>query len=72
MASDATLEVLMTEYDALNRMGDFMTCADARGYIRQSNVLLDACTDAGMAYDEPDHEAWAAEAVTSFLLSPAA
>lgn len=36
---------------ALLRMGEFETCADPRGYIRTSNVLLDACIDAfGLEY----------------------
>jgi hypothetical protein len=69
MATDANLEVLMSEYDALNRLGDFMESADPRGWIRQSNRLLDACIDAGMGRDEPNHEAWAAQRVTRFLLA---
>lgn len=30
----------------LLRMGEFMTCADPRGYIRTSNILGDAIIDA--------------------------
>jgi hypothetical protein len=54
---------------SLLRMGDFETCADPRGYIRTSNQLLDACVDAGMAYDHDDHVAWATEAVIRSLVS---
>lgn len=64
---DAKLEIVMTEQDALLRFGDFMTCADPRGYIRQSNILFDACLDAGMSFDEPDHVAWALERTTEWL-----
>lgn len=56
--------------DALLRAGDFLTCADPRGYICKSNVLLDACVNAGMSYDHDDHVAWATEFVTKELLSP--
>ena len=61
-------ETLDGAYDALLRAGDFMTCADPRGYIRKSNILLDACIDAGMSRDEADHVAWAGERVTRALL----
>lgn len=36
--------------------------------IRASNVLLDACFDAGMGHDEPSHESWAAERVARWLV----
>lgn len=67
-ATEAALEVLNSEYSSLIALGDFMDCADPRGYVLQSNVLLDACLDAGMSYDEPDHVAWAGERVTAWLL----
>lgn len=69
MADEAQLEILNDAHQALLRFGDFMTCADPRGYVRQSNMLLDACLDAGMSHDEPDHIAWAGERVTAWLLS---
>lgn len=53
----------------IDSMGEFMTCADPRGWIRQSNVLLDACLDAGMSFDEPDHVLWARERVFATLLA---
>lgn len=37
------IDSLMAE---LLRMGEFMTCADPRGYIRTSNMLGDAIIDA--------------------------
>lgn len=67
MVTEASLEILITEYDALLRFGDFEACADPRGYVRQSSRLLDACFDAGMSHGEPDHHAWACERVTRFL-----
>jgi hypothetical protein len=55
--------------DRLARMGDFLTCADPRGYIHASNRLFDACVDAGMAPDEDDHEEWANAYVVNALVS---
>lgn len=55
--------------DAFLRAGDFMTCDDPRAWIRKSNVLLDACVDAGMDYDHDDHSGWAAEYVVGALVS---
>lgn len=54
---------------SLRYMGDFETCADPRGYVRTTNRLFDACLDAGMSFDECDHEAWATEAVLKTLVS---
>jgi hypothetical protein len=48
---------------------DFMTCADPRGYVRLSSRLLDACLDAGMSHDEPDHHEWAAGYLCRALVS---
>jgi hypothetical protein len=56
-------------YGSLCRMGDFLECADPRGYIRTSNRLFDACVDAGMPHDVADHVEWAGEAVFGSLLS---
>lgn len=56
-------------HSQLLRMGDFLTCADPRGYVRLSSRLLDACLDAGMAHDEPDHHEWAAGAILRTLVS---
>ena len=55
--------------DQLLRVGDFMTCADPRGYVRLSSRLLDACLDAGMTHDQPDHHEWALEYVTAARLA---
>lgn len=68
MASEHSLEVLNDAHQALVRLGPFET-ADARAYVRATNVLVDACIKAGMSHDEPDHEAWAAERVTRWLTS---
>lgn len=65
----AKFEAVDGAYDALLRHGDFETTDDPRGYIRKSQVLLDACLDAGMSYDEPSPRLWAAEFVSSFLLA---
>ncbi len=57
---------------SLLRMGDFMTCADPRGYIRTSNVLLDALYDvAGREWTDqfPDSLEAAAALVAHGLLS---
>jgi hypothetical protein len=62
-------ETIDGAYSALTSIGDFMTCADPRGYIRQSNILLDACLDAGMPHDEPDHEVWASGLICRALSS---
>jgi hypothetical protein len=54
------------------RAGPFETCADPRGYIRNSNRLLDACIDAmGTVYCFPfaSAEHCAAAIVTEALLS---
>lgn len=67
MASLAVLENLMSAHDAVIRSGDFMESADPRAWIRKSTVLLDACIDAGMSHDEPDHHEWATLRVTRFL-----
>lgn len=69
MANEATLEALNEAHQSVLRLGDFMTCADPRGFIRQNNILLDACLDAGMSYDESDYHAWAAERVALWLTS---
>lgn len=74
MATAATLTLRHFEKidglrSSLGYMGDFMTCADPRGYIRLSNRLFDACLDAGMSRDEPCHETWATAAVLKTLVS---
>jgi hypothetical protein len=72
MQPDTTLTIRhFEEIDGLHsqliRMGDFMDCADPRVWIAVSNRLLDACVDAGMAYDHDDHVGWAAERVLKTL-----
>lgn len=69
IATLAQFEAVDGAYDALIRAGDFMTCDDPRGYIRKSNVLLDACIDAGMPYGTADHAQWAAEFICEQLCS---
>ena len=54
-------------FDQLTRMGDFMECADPRAWIAVSSKLLDACIAAGMSYDHPCHNQWAAEAIVNTL-----
>ena len=56
-------------HGSLIRLGDFLTCADPRGYISLSNRLLDACLDAGMSHDTPSHEGWASEYLCRALVS---
>lgn len=69
MADLQKFETVDGALNALLRRGDFMTCADPRGYVRDSNILLDACLDAGMPRDEADHELWALEFVSRKLLA---
>jgi len=64
-----SFERVDSAYMALIRAGDFMDSADPRAWIRKSNVLLDACIDAGMRHDECDHVLWAGEYVTRALLA---
>ena len=57
------METLHTQYAAaLRAIG---TPSEAR----EQSRLFDACLDAGMAFDEPDHVAWAGRAVTADLVS---
>lgn len=63
------LEKLSTAYDALTRAGDFLTTSDPRGWIKASNRLLDCAIDCGMDRDEDDHEAWAAERITRWMVA---
>ena len=65
----STFERIDGLHGQLVRMGEFETCADPRGYIRLSNRLFDACLDAGMSYDEPNHEEWAASLILRALCS---
>lgn len=67
-ATEADLERLNDAHQSLLRVGPFDTCPDVRAYIRATNVLVDACIQAGMSHDYPDHEAWAAERVTRWLV----
>ncbi len=69
MVSEHQLEVLNQEHQSLLYFGDCMTCTDPRGYVRQSNRLFDACLDAGMSFDEPDHHDWAAIRIGEWLCS---
>lgn len=50
----------------LLRAGPFETCADPRGYIRTSNLLLDACIDA-MGLDWVNDFASAEEAAAAIV-----
>lgn len=67
MATEHQLEVLNTAHQALLRVGPFE--AAPREYVRATNVLVDACLDAGMSHDEPDHEGWTALRVTRWLVA---
>lgn len=62
---DRKLEIPNDAHQTLLRLD---VASDPRGYVRQSNVLFDACLDAGMSQDEPDHEAWGAERVARWLV----
>ena len=68
MTSEHALEKLNDAHQALIRLGEFSN-ENARDYVRAANRLVDACINAGMSHDEPDHEAWAAERVTRWLTS---
>lgn len=65
----SSFETIDGLYGRLIAMGDFTDCADPRGFVSLSNRLLDACIDAGMSHDEPNHETWAAQAITRALVS---
>jgi hypothetical protein len=69
MATEAHLEKLNQEHQALLYLGGFLTAADGRGWVRQSSILLDACIDAGMSFDEPDHREWASRRLGEWLCS---
>lgn len=62
-------EAVNEAHQSLLRMGEFETCADPRGYVQTSNRLFDACLDAGMDFDTPSHEDWAAEFIARAMLS---
>jgi hypothetical protein len=65
----AAFEVVDGALDDFLRAGDFLTCGDPVGWIRKSNVLLDACVDAGMDYEHDDHVGWATAYVVDALVS---
>ena len=52
----------------LQQQVDAANADTVRAYIRATNVLVDACVDCGMPTGYPDHEAWAAERVTRWLV----
>lgn len=66
--TEADLERLNDAHQSLVRLGPFEEVADVRGYIRATNVLVDHCVRCGMATDEPDHEAWAAQRIARWLM----
>jgi len=74
MNIEARTEVLSTALTAalLARSaveaGDMSTEA-VRREIRTTNVLFDACLDLGMSHEVADHESWAAERVTRWLVA---
>ena len=68
-AALAQFEAVNELHQSLIRMGDFEACADPRAYVQTSNRLFDACLDAGMAFDTPSHEDWAAEFIARAMLS---
>ena len=74
------MQITLTQFEAIDghmaallRAGPFETCADPRGYIRTSNVLLDACVDA-IGYEATNAYAdaleCAADITTKALLDP--
>ncbi len=65
--TEADLERLNDAHQSLLRLGAF-EAAEPRAYIRATNVLLDRCVACGMDLDEADHEGWAAERITRWLL----
>lgn len=65
----AKFEVVDGLRSKMLRMGEFENCDDPREYVRLSNRLFDACVEAGMCFDEPDHEAWADDYVLTALLN---
>lgn len=54
-------------YDARAFVAD-ASLVHAQMMIRATNVLLECCIECGMGHDYPDHEAWAAERVTRWLV----
>jgi hypothetical protein len=73
MATQHTMEKLSTALDARNRaelaVEVMLTAETARAHVRAENVLLDACIDAGMAWDYPNINEWAAQRVTRWLMA---
>ena len=66
MSAEHTIEVLNDAHQALLRCD---VAAEPVRYVGLTNRLFDACLDAGMSQDEPDHEAWAAERVALWLVA---
>jgi hypothetical protein len=73
MATEHQLELLNDAHQAALHAGRELVLNPsfdtARDGIRTTNVLLDRCIDCGMDPHEPDHEAWAAERIASWLVS---
>ena len=79
MATSLPASITLAQFEQVDslmsqllRMGDFMSCADPRGYIRTSNVLLDTLYDvAGREWTDqfPDSLEAAAALVAHGLLS---
>lgn len=66
MASTKQAEIIQT---AFNSLVWARAATDPRAEIRAENILLDACIDAGMSHDEPNHIEWAAMQITQDLVS---
>ena len=64
MATEHQLERLSDAYSVLVRLGPI-----GRVHVHALNVLLDRAIEAGMSFDEPDHEEWSAKTIADWLLS---
>lgn len=72
MATEAQMEVLSGALDSALRAEATVKAGDlsseaVRREIHTTNVLLDACIEAGMSHDEADHVGWAAVRVGQWL-----
>lgn len=70
MTNDHNMEILSGALNAVLLAGDFETCADPRGFIRNENLLIDAAVDCGMKHDHAYPREWASAMVAYWLAGP--